>query len=190
MPVRLVTDPADVLMDASAHPWDVRLKYAVPADLLSDYRSSNAALGRQFCPVSDYLAEHLDDDLIEVEDHIYSHPEWGPPVLCESIYRTLLFNHGAAGAHGEFIARWVQHYLALTLVRHHRYENARFAVEPMLKDARMRFVSAEAAAVILAYVAQGHPNPGRFLAKPEVLDKFTGLDPSQYPSPDFDRGSP
>lgn len=186
MAVRLVTDPADVPMNPDAHPWDVRLKYARVEELLNDYRASNAALGRQVCPVSDYLAAHLDDDILDVEAHIYSHPEWGPAVLCESMYRTLLFNHGASGPHGDWQARWVQHYLALTLVRHHTYAAARFAIEPMLKHHEMRFVSPAPAYVILAYLNGGHPNPRRFLEKPEVAAKWPGLDISRFAAPDFD----
>lgn len=185
MPVTLVDHPDKVPMDPDRHPWDVRLKYGRVEELLNDYRASNAMLGRQHCPVSDYFAAHLDDDILDVEDHVYRHPEWGPAVLCESMYRTLLFNHGRSGPHGEFQARWVQHYLALTLARHHAYEAARFAVEPMLKHHETRFVSPQAAYVILAYVANGHPNPRRFLEKPEVAAKFPGVDLTCFPAPDF-----
>jgi hypothetical protein len=186
MPVTLVEDPADVPMDASLHPWDVRLKYTQVEELLNDYRASNAMLGRQVCPVSDYFAEHLEDDILEVEAYAYAHPEWGPWTLCESLHRTLLFNHRASGPHGEFIARWAQHYLALNLVKHHTYDGARPAVETMLKHPQMRFVSPAAATVVLAFLSGGHPNPRRFLEKPEVAAKFPGLDVSRFAAPDFD----
>lgn len=186
MPVRLVTDPAHVPMDPDTHVWDARLKYATVAELLSDYRNSNAALGRRVCPVSDYFDAHLDDDVLEVEAHVYAHPEWGPWVLCESLHRTLLFNN-AGSPHGEFQARWVQHYLALTLARLHPYDRARGALETTLKHPQMRFVSPAAAYVILAYLNAGHPNPGRFLAKPEVRPKFPAdIDIADFPRPDFD----
>ena len=191
MPVRLVTDPADVPMDASMHPWDVRLKYSAVAELLSDYQASNAMLGRQVCPVSDYLAAHIDDDILDVEAFAYAHPQWGPWTLCESLHRTLLFNHAASGPHGAFIARWAQHYLALNLVRHHSYDAARPALETMLKHPQMRFVSPAAAYIILAFLNAGHPNPCRFLQKLEVRAKFpAGLDVLAFAAPDFaERGS-
>jgi hypothetical protein len=186
MPVRLVTDPADVPMDPDAYPWDVRLKYATVAELLADYQASNALLGRQNCPVSDYFKAHLDDGVLEVEAFVYAHPEWGPWVLCESLHRTLLFNHAAAHPNGDAVAAWAQHYLALNLVRHHPYERARGALETTLKHPQMRFVSPAAAEVILAYLAAGHPNPRRFLEKPEVAAKFPDLDLARFAAPDFD----
>jgi hypothetical protein len=186
MPVTLVKHPADVPMDADAHPWDVRLKYASVAELLADYLASNAMLGRQHCPVSDYFKAHLDDDVLEVEAHVYAHPDWGPWTLCESLHRTLLFNHPASGPHGAFIAAWAQHYLALNLVRHHSYEAARGAVETTLRHPQMRFVSPAAAYVVLAFLNAGHPNPRRFLEKPEVAAKFPGLDLTRFAAPDFD----
>ena len=188
MPVRLVTDPGDVPMDAAAHPWDVRLKYATVAELLADYQASNAILGRTVCPVCDYFKAHLDDDILEVEAFVYAHPGWGPWVLCESLHRTLLFNHPAAAhPHGDFVAAWAQHYLALNLVRHHPYARARGALEAALKHPQMRFVSSAAAYVILGYLNAGHPNPRRFLAKPEVREKFPAdLDLAAFAAPDFD----
>jgi hypothetical protein len=187
MPVRLVTDPADVPMNPDAYPWDVRLKYATVAELLADYRASNAMLGRRVCPVGDYFAAHPDDDVLEVEAHVYAHPDWGPWVLCESLHRTLLFNHAAAHPHGDFIAAWAQHYLALNLARHHPYDRARGALETTLKHPQMRFVSPAAAYVIVAYLNAGHPNPRRFLEKLEVRPKFpVDLDVSAFAAPNFD----
>ena len=60
----------------------------------------------------------------------------------------------------------------------------------MLKYPRMKFAGPEAAYVALAYLTQGHPNPRRFLEKPEVAAKFRALDPAfdpaRFPAPDFD----
>jgi len=186
MPAQLVGDPADIDMDAGVFPWSRRLKYVRVAELLNDYRASNAMLGRQHCPASDYFAAHLDDDILAVEAHVYGHPDWGPWVLCESLHRTLLFNHAASGPHGALIARWTQHYLALNLVRHHGYAAARDAVETMLKHPQMRFVCGEAAYVVLAYFNQGHPNPRRFLEKHGAGRLFPGVDLSRFAAPDFD----
>jgi len=187
MPVRLVADPADAPMDADVHPWDVRLKYAEVRELLDEYRASNALIGRQVCPVSDYFVAHLDDDILEVEAFAYAHPDWGPWTLCESLRRTVLFNHAGSGPHGDFIARWAQHYLALNLVRHHPYARARGAVEAMLRHPQTRIVSPAAAYVILAYLNAGHPNPRRFLEKPEVRARFPAdLDVAAFRAPDFD----
>jgi hypothetical protein len=187
MPVTLVTDPAHVVMDPDAHPWDARLKYAAVGELLADYQASNALVGRDHCPVADYFAAHLDDDVLEVEDHVYAHPQWGPFAICESLHRTLLFNNAQTHAHGEFIAGWAQRYLLHHLVRHHPYERARGPFEAMLKERRMRFVVPEAAYVALAYLNAGHPNPRRFLEKPEVRAKFpTDLELSRFAAPHFE----
>ena len=75
----------------------------------------------------------------------------------------------------------------LHLVRHHPYARARGPFEAMLKHPRMRFDGPEAAYVALAYLTAGHPNPRRFLAKPEVRAKFPAdLDVAAFPAPDFD----
>jgi hypothetical protein len=187
VPVTLVTDPADMDRDAAVHPWARRLKYARVEELLADYVAANAAIGRQFCPVADYFRAHLDDDILEVEAHVYAHPEWGPQALAESCHATLAFNNARSHPHGREIAAWAQHYCLLHLVRHHPYERARGPFEAMLKHPRMKFAGPEAAYVALGYLTQGHPNPRRFLAKPEVRAKFPAdLDVAAFPAPDFD----
>ena len=187
MPVTLVTDPADLDADASVHPWTHRLKYARVEELLADYIAANAAIGRQFCPATEYFRAHLDDDILDAEAFVYAHPDWGPPALCETCYATLAFNNARTHPHGPAIAAWAQHYCLLHLVRHHPYDRARGAFEAMLKEPRMRFVAGPAAYVALAYLNSGHPNPGRFLAKPEVVAKFApfAIDVAAFPAPDF-----
>ena len=186
MPVTLVADPAEMDRDAAVHPWARRLKYARVAELLADYQAANAAIGRQHCPVADYFKAHLHDDILEVEAFVYAHPGWGPPALCESCHATLAFNSARTHPHGQAIAAWAQHYCLLHLVRHHPYARARGPFEAMLKHPRMRFAGPEAAYVALAYLAAGHPNPRRFLEKPEVRAKFPPeLDVAAFAAPDF-----
>jgi hypothetical protein len=187
MPVTLVSHPDDVCQDAAVHPWTHRLKYAEVRELLADYRAANDVIGRQHCPVADYFAAHLGDDILEVEAFVYAHPVWGPQALCESVHATLAFNNARTHPHGAFIAGWAQHYCLLHLVRRHPYERARGPFEAMLKEPRLRFMSPKAAYVALAYLNGGHPNPRRFLAKPEVRAKFPpDLDAAAFPAPDFD----
>jgi hypothetical protein len=185
MPVTLVTDPADVIMDPGVLPWTHRLKYAKPAELLSDYQRSNGDLGRLICPVTDYVAAHLDDDILDVEAHIYAHPEWGPQLICESLVRTVMFNNQANHPHGDFIAGWAQHYLLLHLAKHHTYAAARGPFEQALRHWQLKFMSPAAAYVALAYFNAGHPNPKRFLGKPEIAAKFPPIDLARYAAPDF-----
>ena len=181
-----VSHPSEVEM-IPGEPWVKRLKYTTVAELLFDYERSNALLGRTFCPVSDHLRAHLNDPIEAVEDYVYSHPEWGPPALCESMYRTLLFNNSET-EHGEFVARWVQHFCALRLLGHPFTGTARHAVSEMLKHPDMRFVSPEAAYVVLAHLNAGHPNPRKFLEKPEVRAKFHrfGVVISRFAADDFE----
>ena len=187
MPVTLVTDPADMDRDAAVHPWTRRLKYARVEELLADYVAANAAIGRQHCPVADYFRAHLDDDILEVEAFVYAHPEWGPTALAESCHATLAFNNARSHPHGREIAAWAQHYCMLYMVRHHPYERARGPFEAMLKHPRLNLYPA-AAYVALSYLNAGHPNPRRFLAKPEVAAKFAAfdIDITRFPAPDFD----
>lgn len=182
--MELVDHPSKVEKPETG-PWVKRLKYTAVAELLSDYEASNAAIGRAYCPVSDYFRAHLNEPLEDVESYVYQHPQWGPAALCETIYRTLLFNHAASHPHGEYIAAWVQHFCAVALTQAHPFAQARHAVSEMLKHPEMRFVSPEAQTIIRDYVANGHPNPGRFFAKPEVLANFPDLNPADYPAPDF-----
>lgn len=166
-------------------PWIKRLKYTTVAELLSDYEQSNAAIGRTHCPVADYFRQHLGDPLGDVEAYVYAHPVWGPFALCETAYKTFAFNNSTSHPHGEFIAAWVQHFVLRELVKHD-FNDARHAFSEMLKEPTLRFVSPEAQQLALDYLVQNHPNPRKFLEKPEVLSKFPGLDPSAYPAPDFD----
>jgi len=157
------------------------------SELLDEYLAANAAVGRQFCPATDYFKAHLDDDILDAEAFVYAHPEWGPPALCETLYATLAFNNARSHPHGREIAAWAQHYCLLHLVRHHPYARARGPFEAALKHPRLRFAGPEAAYVALAYLNAGHPNPGRFLEKPEVLAKFApfGIEAARFPAPDF-----
>lgn len=165
-------------------PWVKRMKYTTVAELLSDYEQSNAAIGRTICPVRDHLAQHLNDPLEDVERFIYTHPQWGPPALCETAWKTLAFNN-ADTEHGEHIAKTVQHFCMLALSEH-KWDDARPAFCEMLKEPQMVFVSPEAAYVALAYLNANHPNPRRFLEKPEVRSKFPGLVISRFEAPDFE----
>lgn len=184
MPVTIETDPAKVPMDADVWPWTIRPKYARVAELLSDYVASNEQIGRLHCPVTDYFRAHLDDDVLDVEAHVYAHEEWGPFAMAESLHQTHLFNNAGSHPHGEFTAAWAQHYLLLTLRRFHPYERARGPFEKALKNPRLTLYPA-AAYVALAYLHAGHPNPRRFLEKPEVARHFPSIDVSRFPAPDF-----
>lgn len=173
MKTTLVTDPSHVVMDPAAHPWLTRLKYTTPFELLYDYEASNADMGRQHCPVAEYIRSHLDDDIVDVETYIYSHEEWGPTALCESVQQTIMFNHATSHPHGEFIAAWAQHYCLLTLRKYHGGQpRLRWPFDAMLKHWRTRFMSPAVASTALGILRDHHPNPVAFLQKPEVAAKF------------------
>lgn len=182
--IELVDHPSKVEL-IPGQPWVKRLKYTTVAELLSDYEQSNAAIGRAYCPVSDYFKAHLNDPLEDVERYVYTHPQWGPAALCETAYKTLLFNNADAHPHGEHIAKTVQHF-AMLAVSGHQWNDVRHPFCEMLKEPTMRFVSPEAAYVALAYLNANHPNPGKFLEKPEVRSKFPGLNVRAFAAPDFD----
>ena len=184
--MQLVSDPAEAVV-VPGQAWAKRLKYTTVAELLSDYETSNAAIGRTICPVKDYLATHLNAPLEDVERFIYSHPQWGPPALCETAWKTLAFNSAETHEHGEHIAKSVQHFCMLEVSKH-RWNDARHAFCEMLKEPQMRFVSPEAAYVAVAYLNGNHPNPRKFLEKTEVRAKFHdfGLVISRFPAPDFE----
>lgn len=183
-----VGKPEDVIM-VPGEPWVTRLKYTTVAELISEYDQSNALLGRSYCPVSDYMKAHASDPLEEVEGYIYGHPQWGPAVLGETMHRTLLFNNEST-EHGPFIARWVQHFCALRLASHD-FANSRGAVSEMLKHPDMRFVSQGALYVIMHHFCSGHPNPKRFLTRPEVVGKLPAwLDLTPIACPDFPEHGP
>jgi hypothetical protein len=178
-----VEKPEDVIA-VPGEPWTVRLKYTTVAELISDYEQSNALIGRTFCPVLDYMRAHSSEPVENVEAHIYTHPQWGPVALAETMHRTLIFNNSST-EHGEFTARWVQHFCALALAKHD-FANSRSALTAMLKHPDLRFYSHEALYVILAYINANHPNPKRALTHPEVVGHLPSwLDLTDFPCPDF-----
>jgi hypothetical protein len=182
----LAASAADIDSDPDVLPWKARPAYVAVAELLSDYRASNLRLGRAKCPVTDYLAAHVDDDILEVEAYIYAHADWGPIVLTESMHLTLQHNDPAT-PEGAARAAWAQHYLMLQLVRLHPFERARGPFCAMLKHPEMTFVSPKAAYVALAYLNAGHPNPRKFLEKAEVSARhFPAVDLTLFGAPDFD----
>ncbi len=183
--VELASDPVDA-KPVPGKPWAKRLKYTTVGELLSDYEQSNLWIGRTYCPVSDYLRAHLNDPIETVEAYVYAHPQWGPFALCETMYRVLLFNNSSTHPHGETIAQHVQHFIALEIAEH-KWGDMRGQLSAMLKSDEMRFVSPEAAYVILAYLASNHPNPRKFLEKDEVRAKFPpDLDIAAFAAPDFE----
>ncbi len=170
----------------------VRLKYVHVSEMLADCLAANAADGRTQCPVCDYLAAHLDDDVIAVERYVHGHAEWGPSLLTGTIRNTPKFNNAATDPQGDVIAGIVQHDAALALARH-PWSQTRPEVERMLRDPDTHFVTPEAAYVVLAYFNAHHPNPRKFLEKPEVAGKFApfGVNIAAFPAPGFDEpGSP
>jgi hypothetical protein len=172
---------------AFAEPWPyaLRLKYMTVGEILDEVDDSNRRIARTACPLADYLREHVDDNVIDVEATIQSHPEWGPAFICESIRVTRLHNSASTWALGEELARLVQRHLALALFRYHPFERARTSLSDMLYHPRTRIVNPEAAYVLLAYINAGHPNPGRWLAKPEIARHFPGIEVERFAAPDF-----
>ena len=183
-----VDHPAKVDVDPGHLPWTRRLKYLETAELLYEYEVGNATHGVTNCPITAYIRDHVDDPILQVEDVIYKHEEWGPQALCGSIRDTVLFNNARSHPHGEAIAGHTQHYLALHLVKFHPFERARREIEKLFLDPVTRLVSGEAAYVLLAYINAGHPNPRKWLEKPRVWEKFErfGADLALFAAPDFD----
>lgn len=177
------------LAEATAHrdhaQMTVRLKYTDPREMLAEYLASNAKIGRTQCPVCDYLTAHLDDDVVDLERHIYSHPVWGPNVICETMYGTLAFNNAATHPHGEEIAAAIQLSMAHELTKH-PWGKIRYHVELMLAHPDMRFASQEALEIVLALVRDNHPNPKRILTHPRVRPHIPAhVDLTHYAAPDF-----
>jgi len=187
-PVTRVDHPADMDTDPDRMPWTRRIRYLETAELLYEHQIGAASLGLTNCPIGAYIAEHVGDPILEVEDHIYRHEAWGPVALCMSIRHTVQVNNAATHRHGEAIAGHVQHYLALHLVKFHPFERARLELAKLLYDPLTRLVSGEAAYVLLAYINAGHPNPRKWLEKPRIWAKFErfGADLARFPAPDFD----
>jgi hypothetical protein len=168
MTVERVTDPIITRRTPPGHKnRTVRLKYTAPKEMLDEISFSNLLAGRTVCPISDYIAAHLGDDVIAVEDHVWSHPEWGPGLLTETMVNNLRFNNDAALEHGDEIAGAVQHDCALKLTEH-PWANTRAFIERMLRHPDMHFKSHEAQQIILDLLHRDHPNPTAFLNQPEV----------------------
>jgi hypothetical protein len=177
--------------DPDVWPWVKRYRYVTVGEVLADYDDSTTSLEIKNCASTEYLREHVGDNLLDVNEYIYSHEEWGPMVCTWTMYLTFAHNNSRVpeDGSGPLMAQWIQHYMALALVRFHPWARARGMVEQLLAHQNMKFVSREAAQIVLDYVVQGHPNPGRFLALPEVAPKFALLMPLEqlatFPAPDF-----
>lgn len=185
MPPHLVHTPEASSLTPGTRNRTHRLKYTHAAELLLEFRMHNARIGRTICKATDWLEEHVEDDIRDVEDFLHSHPTWGPFILCDSIAGTWESNKGHP--HGRFIAQCVQHDMALALLQHPFDGPGREAVSAMLKRPDWEFLSPEAAYVVLAYVNAGHPNPRKFLEKPEVRSKFPAdLELARFAAPDFE----
>lgn len=182
---RLTKDPAEIDTTPGWANQQIRLKYAHISELLAETRDYNASIGRRVCEASDYMEAHLDDDVVEIEKHIFGNPSWGHYVLAEFLRVGPAYSGRDNHPHGDLVARMVQHNCALGLLEHGA--RARQAVCLMLYHTRMRFVSPQAAYCILAWLCAHHPNPRRFLEKPRIRTKFPAdLELHRFPAPDFD----
>lgn len=169
-----------------------RLKYVTVTELLADVDTANREMGRTYCPVGDYLramiAQGKDDDIIEAETHIWNHPEWGPSFLCETITNCTKRNNADTHPLGDVIAAQIQHDAALALVKL-PWASTRPDIERMLRNPDTRFVDPNALYIILAYFNRHHPNPRKFLEKPEVRPKLGGVEIERFAAPSFDVGA-
>lgn len=166
------------------HQQTVRLKYTHLSEHLAEYRAAAARAGRTYCPVCDYVAEHIDDDPIEVERHIYRHPDWGLTVLAETLRTTADYNDPTTEV-GLVTTREIQRIAAEEMVTHN-WQAMRYHIEDLFKHPQTRFYSDEARDMLLAHIRANHPNPKRFIMKPEVLAKIpTHYDFTGWPAPDY-----
>ncbi len=171
MSVNRVHTIAEADADGPHHARINRLKYTHAAEMLAEYRASNAMIGRTLCPVCDYLSANLDKDVIELERTIYTHPDWGPSVLIETIMNTPIFNPPAT-EHGRFICAAVQHCAALALVEH-PWSLARPYIEHLLSHEKTAFIGAEAKDVLVAHIRANHRRADEFLAQPHIAAKLS-----------------
>jgi hypothetical protein len=191
-PEKVTLDEMMAARDPDVWPWHKRYRYVEVQELLDDYDDSITSLEIAQCASTDYLRAHVADNMLDTDEYIYSHEDWGPMVCCWTMVLTFAHNNSRVPPDGSglVMAQWIQYYMAVTLVRFHPWSRARGHVEQLLRHQNMKFVSPEAARIILNFVVDGHPNPGRFLSLPEVAPKFVGsgwtLEQLQeFPHPDF-----
>lgn len=170
MTVNRVATVAEADLDGPHHARINRLKYTHGSEMLAEYRASNAMIGRSVCPVCDYLAEHIDDDVIELERAIYMHPDWGPSVLVETIMNTPTFNPPTTEK-GRVICAEVQLCAAIALTEH-PWDSVRPYIEHLLAHDKTVFVSPQALEILIAFVLANHPRADAFLAQPHVAAKL------------------
>lgn len=189
MTVTLTDDPLLTRPGAPGHRNRlIRLKYVHLREPLVEIRDANASVGRWNCEICDYIEAHLEDDIIEVETFLWSHKEWGPGLLVETIRNAPRFNNSLTHEHGDEIAEAVQHDAALALFEYHPWARVRGPVEGLFRHLGTRFVSKAALYILLAHLNANHPNPRAFLDRPGIREKLPpDLDLKAFPAPDFQR---
>lgn len=158
-----------------------RTKYLSLQEHVAEFAENNRRLRRGWCPVIDWVKLQPDqtlDDVIAAETYIQSHPEWGPSYCCDVIRDTWRFNTPADVAD-------IQHDHAVALVRH-PWQAARKPLEALFAHEEIQWRSPEALGLLIAYLAQHHPNPKAFLHQVHVRARLPS--DAQFPemlSPDF-----
>jgi len=187
MPITTTDDPTKVTAQAGHRTRTTRLFYTSLRDHYAEAMEARALAGNanKPCAVCAWLKDHLDDDVIEGEAHLFSDPEIGPEYLCNAIAVQPYF-HNRNTLHGEAIAATTQHDLALALVSYHPWERARPHLETLFRTKRTT-ISPKALFVLLAHLNANHPNPRRFLEQAAVASKLpSDLELHRFAAPDFD----
>ena len=164
--------------DQPHHQLVNRLKYTHAREMLAEYRASNAMIGRTLCPVCDYLEQHIDDDVIDLERTIYQHPQWGPSVLYETIIGTSRFNDPST-ERGRFIAEQVQQSAAHALTEH-AWALARPYIEAVLHHPEQVFIGQRALRILWDHIVANNPNHAAFFEQPVVAAKLALSDAAAH----------
>lgn len=161
----------------------MRWEYTTPAEMLAAFQFHNTAMGRPVCPVCDYIAAHLDDDIADVEAHLYTDPDLAPGLIADGLYATANWDVYPRGTLADAEADQDALVAALADVP---YVSARTELEGLLRRFGMRFLTRAAIEGVLAYIRAGHPNPKAFLMQPDILAIVPAdIDLTDYPCPDF-----
>lgn len=158
-----------------------REKYLSLDEHVAECLANNRRLKRGWCPVIDWLKRQPNetiDDVIAAELYVQHHSEWGPAYCCDVIRDSWRFNPPD-------VVAMIQHDHAVALVRH-PWPVARRAIETLLSHHEVRWEGREALELVLAYIADNHPNPKAHLAQAHVRARLPRwVDLSEMRCPDF-----
>lgn len=145
------------------------------------------SVGIRRCQLVEYAELHFDQGPDATEAAVLAHPVHGPVFGCQTLFQAPKHYNDELCEDGDLIGAYGQRDVLRGLMEFHSYQSVRGEFEGVLQRRSFRILHPHTAYLILTWVNQNHPNPRKFLEKPEVRSKFSNeLAVEKFDAPDFD----